>query len=101
MSGEGLFLQVIHGQGPVFLSCFGALVMKQLAQGEAFVIDTGHMVAFEQTVQYRVRKVANGFLASVGTGEGLVCEYTGPGRVLYQTRNLDAFAELLKTHVPA
>lgn len=101
LSGEGLFLQVIRGQGPVFLSCYGAIVMKALAPGESFIVDTGHLVAFEEGVRYAVRKAAKGLLSSIATGEGLVCEYTGPGRILYQTRNLGAFAHSLAKFLPA
>lgn len=100
LSGEGLFLQVIRGQGPVFFNGYGALVTKQLAQGEKFIVDSGHIVCFEQTVQYTVRKAAKGFFSSIASGEGLVCEYTGPGTIVYQTRNMAALANALTKFLP-
>jgi uncharacterized protein (AIM24 family) len=34
------------------------------------------------------------------SGEGIVSEFTGPGELLIQTRNLQAFAGLLKPFFP-
>jgi uncharacterized protein (AIM24 family) len=57
-------------------------------------------VAFEAGVQYRVRKAARSLLSSIGSGEMLACEYTGPGRVWLQTRNLPAFVSLIDKFLP-
>jgi uncharacterized protein (AIM24 family) len=34
------------------------------------------------------------------SGEGVVAEFTGPGEILIQTRNLAAFAGMLKPFFP-
>ena len=99
ISGEGLFLSKISGTGIVFLNSYGAVFEKNLSPGEQYIVDTGHIVAFESTVQYKLRKAAKGLFSTVASGEGLVCEYSGPGRIWVQTRNLSAFGKLISGFV--
>ena len=100
ISGEGLFLQKISGTGTVFFASYGAVFEKKLAAGESYIVDTGHMVAFESGVTYTVKLVSKGFFSSMASGEGLVCNFTGPGSVWVQSRNLSAFAGLLAKLLP-
>lgn len=100
ISGEGLFLQKITGNGLLFLNSYGAIFEKNLAAGETYVVDTNHMVAFEERVQYKLKKAAKGIFSTLASGEGLVCEYTGPGKVWIQTRAISAFAQLLSRYIP-
>jgi uncharacterized protein (TIGR00266 family) len=99
-SGEGLFVLLVQGQGLLLVSSFGAIHRKRLAPGERYVVDTGHLVAWEGTTQYTLRKAAAGFFRSMMSGEGIVAEFTGPGELLIQTRNLAAFAGLMKPFFP-
>jgi uncharacterized protein (TIGR00266 family) len=99
-SGEGLFVLLVQGQGLLLVSSFGAIHRKRLAAGERYVVDTGHLVAWEGTTQYTLRKAAAGFFRSMMSGEGIVAEFTGPGELLIQTRNLAAFAGLMKPFFP-
>lgn len=100
ISGEGLFLQKISGNGPLFLNAYGVILEKNLNAGETYVIDTNHLVAFEETVQYKVKKAARGLFSTLASGEGLVCEYTGPGKVWFQSRALSAFAHQIQKFLP-
>jgi uncharacterized protein (TIGR00266 family) len=99
--GEGLFVLQVTGTGLLLLSSFGAIHRKRLAAGERYVVDTGHLVAWEGTTQYTLRKAAAGFFRSMVSGEGVVAEFSGPGEVLIQTRNLAALAGLLKPFFPS
>ena len=99
ISGEGLFLQKISGSGVVFLNSYGAVFDKNLAPGETYIVDTNHIVAFEETVQYKVKKAARGLFSTLASGEGLVCEYTGPGKIWIQTRALSAFAHAIARYI--
>ena len=99
-SGEGLFVLLVQGQGLLLVSSFGAIHRKTLQPGERYVVDTGHLVAWEGTTQYTLRKAAAGFFRSMVSGEGIVAEFTGPGELLIQTRNLAALAGLLKPFFP-
>ncbi len=99
--GEGLFVLQVTGTGLLLVSSFGAIHRKRLQPGERYVVDTGHLVAWEGTTQYTLRKAAAGFFRSMMSGEGIVAEFTGPGELLIQTRNLAAFAGLLKPFFPS
>ncbi len=84
-SGEGFFLIKVHGQGTVFLSCFGASHSFELAPGEHMIVDNGHLLAWESTLKYRMTKASKGIVSSLTSGEGLVCDFTGPGKLYIQT----------------
>src|SRR4051812_27897537 len=99
--GEGLFVLQVSGTGLLLLSSFGAIHRKTLAPGERYVVDTGHLVAWEGSTQYTLRKAAAGFFRSMMSGEGIVSEFTGPGELLIQTRNLQSFAGLMKPFFPS
>lgn len=92
-SREGLFMIRITGSGRLFLCCFGAIMKKTLVPGEHYVVDTGHIVAFQDSIQYTLRKASSaGWFRSMTSGEGIVAEYVGPGDLYLQTRSPDAFA---------
>ncbi len=94
-AGEGFFLLKISGFGKLALSSFGAIYSKQLDVGEKMIIDTGHVVAFEESIDYKVRTFGK-LKSFLFGGEGLIVEFTGPGRVYIQTRNYPDFTEWIK-----
>ena len=98
-SKEGLFLLRVQGSGDLFLSSFGAIHPKELRNGETYIVDTGHMVAFDENVNYRVTRVG-GLKSTLFSGEGLVCELTGPGKIFLQSRSDDAFLTWLVPRIP-
>lgn len=90
-SGEGLFVYKISGQGILWCTSFGAIIRKDLQKDEKYIIDNGHLVAWN--CKYVLERVASGGIVSnLMAGEGLVCKFTGPGTVFMQTRNAQAFA---------
>jgi len=98
-SKEGLFLLKISGTGKLYLSSYGAIHEIVLEQGQAYRVDTGHMVAWEEGVTYKVKKVG-GLKSTLFSGEGLVCELTGPGKIYLQSRSADAFLSWLIPQLP-
>ena len=98
-SGEGLVLLRCSGDGQLLISAYGAIVDAELAAGETMTLDTGHVVAFDETVQYSVRK-AGSWKTSILGGEGLVTDFTGPGRIWMQTRSTPDFISWLKSVLP-
>ncbi|HEY3707782.1 MAG TPA: TIGR00266 family protein [Amycolatopsis sp.] len=101
MGGEGGFLSHATGQGQLLVSCYGAMETVTLQPGEMITIDTGHVVAYADTVQYQIRKAAQGAIQSMKSGEGLVFDFAGPGQVMVQTRNPSALISWLVSHVPS
>ncbi len=98
-SREGLFMLRISGQGELVLSSYGAIHAVDLEPGQTYTVDTGHMVAWTEGVQYHVRKIG-GWKSTLFSGEGLVCDLTGPGRIYLQTRSQDAFLSWLIPQLP-
>jgi uncharacterized protein (TIGR00266 family) len=99
--GEGLFVLQVQGSGLLLVSSFGSIHRKRLNHGERYVVDTGHLVAWEGHMRYDLRKASSaGWFRSLLSGEGMVAEFTGPGEILIQTRNLAAFAGMLKPFFP-
>jgi uncharacterized protein (TIGR00266 family) len=98
-SSEGLFLLHLKGQGKVLLSSFGAIHRIPLDGTGSMVVDTGHVVAFDSSLQWRVKKVS-GMFTSLISGEGLVCEFSGKGELWLQTRSNQAFLDWLLPRLP-
>lgn len=99
--GEGGFIVQASGQGKVVASCYGAVETWNLAPGQAFTLDTGHMVAYESSVTFQLRKAAQqGLMQSAKSGEGFVFDFTGPGKVYTQSRNPNQLITWLTTVLP-
>ena len=98
-SGEGLILLRCSGYGTLFISSYGAIHLKELRAGEQYTVDTGHMVAFDETMRYSVSR-SGGWKTTLFSGEGLVCKVEGPGRFYMQTRSQDAFLSWLLPKIP-
>jgi uncharacterized protein (TIGR00266 family) len=93
-SGEGLVLLKASGVGDIFFNSYGAIMPIDVTDG--FMVDTGYIVAFEDTLQYSVTvlpglRKASKIKSFFFGGEGLVCQFTGSGRVWIQTRQVNSF----------
>jgi uncharacterized protein (TIGR00266 family) len=95
-SGEGLFLIKTSGSGDLFMSSYGAIEMVEV-QG-SYVLDTSHIVAFDASLTYNIR--TGGMKSLFFSGEGLVCHFSGRGRLWYQTRSAGALAAFLHPFRP-
>jgi uncharacterized protein (TIGR00266 family) len=98
-ASEGLIMLRATGTGLLLLSSYGAIHTLELGAGEKYVVDTGHLVAFSANLGFQVRRVG-GLKSTLFSGEGLVVDLTGPGRVLMQSRSTDAFLSWLIPKLP-
>jgi len=99
--GEGGFIVRAEGQGKIVFACYGALEVWTLQPGQSLTVDTGHMVAYEDTIQMAIRKASGGgVVQSFKSGEGLVFDFAGPGRVWTQTRNPSELQSWILSFVP-
>ncbi len=98
-SREGLFLLKCRGHGTLWVSSYGAIHEIDLGASEPYIVDTGHMVAFDESVGYDVGR-AGGWKSTLLGGEGLVVHLTGPGRFYMQTRSADSFLDWLIPKLP-
>ena len=95
----GLLLLKVSGSGKVLIASYGAIEERELSSGQKYIVDTGHVVGFDGTVNFQVRK-SGGWKSTLLGGEGLVVELTGPGRVFMQTRSEAEFLKWLMPHLP-
>lgn len=101
-SGESLFFICAYaerGTGTVYYNSYGAIKEVPVDPGQELVVDTGHLVAFSDDVEYTIGKVG-GIRSLVAGGEGLVMKFRGRGTVWIQTRNLASLAEKLNPFLP-
>lgn len=97
-SGESIFWLTASGTGLVLLSAFGA-VYEIDVDGE-YIVDTGHIVAFEKTLNFSITKAGSSWIGAFLGGEGLVCKFQGKGRLFCQTHNPGAFGRLVGSKLP-
>ena len=83
-SGAGLFVVKASGTGTLFFNSFGAIYPLELQVGEEMVVDTGHLVAWDADMNYKVTKASSGIMSSLTSGEMLVCKFTGPGKFIHK-----------------
>ena len=93
--GEGFILEKLTGPGAVFIHAGGDFVEFTLAPGESLQIETGHIVAFDESVSYDIQFVG-GIKTAVFGGEGLfLATLTGPGKVIVQSMTLSKLRQEL------
>lgn len=99
-SGESFFWLSLSGEGTALITSFGA-IYEVPVDGE-YIVDTGHIVAFERSLDFKVTKAGSSWIGSllgIG-GEGLVCRFKGEGKVYCQTHNNTAFGQLIGPKLP-
>lgn len=83
--GEGFILQKLSGDGYSFIHAGGTVIKHELSPGEVLKVDTGCLVAFQDSVIYDIQMVS-GIKTALFGGEGLfLVHLTGPGKVFLQT----------------
>jgi len=92
-SGRSLFLLKATGHGPLFFASYGGIHAVDVGPA-GYICDTGHIVGFTGGLDYRVTKVG-GLKSLFFSGEGLVCEFRGQGRLWIATRNPGSLASFL------
>lgn len=97
-SGESIFWLDVSGQGYVLLSSFGG-VYEIDVNGE-YVVDTGHIVAFEKSLSFEIKKATSSLIGSFLGGEGFVCRFKGQGKIYCQTHNPGAFGQTVGSKLP-
>jgi uncharacterized protein (TIGR00266 family) len=87
--GEGFILEKLTGPGSVFIHAGGDFIEFNLQSGEMLQVDTGCIVAFDDSVNYDIQFVG-GIRRAIFGGEGLfLATLTGPGRVIVQSMTLE------------
>jgi uncharacterized protein (TIGR00266 family) len=99
LSGEGFSMLEAKGSGKVLVSSYGAIYEKELVSGERYIVDTTHLVAFDGNMNVQTKSVG-GLKSTMLSGEGLVVELSGPGKLYLQTRSPQALISWIIPQVP-
>ena len=91
--GEGLIMLEARGTGTMWMASYGAIHLINVTG--AYTVDTSHIVAFDESLTFNVTKLG-GMKSLFLSQEGLVCRFTGNGRLWIQTRNAPALASFFQ-----
>ncbi|MDJ0634389.1 MAG: TIGR00266 family protein [Xenococcaceae cyanobacterium MO_188.B29] len=97
-SGESIFWLTVSGYGLVLLTSFGGIYEIEV-DGE-YIVDTGHIVAFERSLDFTISKPGNSWIGAFLGGEGFVCRFRGQGKVYCQTHNPGSFGFTVGSKLP-
>ena len=98
LSGESLSYLKVSGQGELLVGAFGRIVPIDVV--DELVVDTGHLVAFESTLDYSISKASRSWLQSFLSGEGFVMRFRGKGRCYIQSHNPTDLGKLVGPKLP-
>ncbi|MBK8783470.1 MAG: TIGR00266 family protein [Anaerolineales bacterium] len=99
MSAEGISMLEATGTGTLLVSSYGAIYEKTLAAGETYIVDSSHLIAFDGTMGVQPKPVG-GLKSTLFSGEGLVIELSGPGKIYIQTRSPQALINWIIPQLP-
>jgi uncharacterized protein (TIGR00266 family) len=95
---EGAFFVQASGTGDLWVTSYGAI--DEIYCNGTYIVDNGHIVGFDSTLDFKIRSAGGGALGFFASGEGLVCEFHGQGKILVQSRNLGALVSWLTPMLP-
>ncbi|HMR78631.1 MAG TPA: TIGR00266 family protein [Polyangiaceae bacterium] len=98
LAKEGAFFLEISGHGDLWFNSYGGIEVVDIR--EPFMVDNGHLVGYEGNLDFNIKSVGGGMMGFMASGEGLVCEFTGQGRVYLQSRNLGSLVNWLTPMLP-
>jgi uncharacterized protein (TIGR00266 family) len=98
LAKEGAFFLTATGHGDLFFSSYGGVVTIDV--NGSYIVDNGHLVGYEGDLSFTIKRPGGGLLGLAASGEGLVCEFSGRGHVLVQTRNLGSLVSWLSPLLP-
>ncbi len=92
-SGENLFWVKLSGTGQVIFNSYGMIYPIEV--DGSHIVDTGHIVAFTDGLNFRITKAGSSWMSSFLGGEGLVCKFEGKGTVWFQSHNPSSFGGII------
>lgn len=98
LAKEGAFFIEATGQGNIFITSYGGV--DEVWCNGTYIVDNGHIVGFDNTLEFNIKSAGGGLMGFMASGEGLVCEFRGQGRILIQSRNTGALVNWLSRMLP-
>lgn len=98
LAKEGAFFLEISGHGDLWFTSYGGI--QAIDVNGRYIVDNGHLVAYEGNLAFDIRSAGGGLMGLMASGEGLVCEFNGQGRVYIQSRNMSSLVGWLSPLLP-
>ncbi len=98
LAKEGAFMLEVSGQGDLWFNSYGGI--HAIDVNGSYVVDNGHLVGYEGNLNFTIKSAGGGVMGFVASGEGLVCEFQGQGRVYIQSRNVSSLVGWLTGLLP-
>jgi len=98
LAREGAFFLELSGSGELWFNSYGGV--HAIDVDGSYVVDNGHLVGFEGQLDFDIKSAGGGMMGFVASGEGLVCEFRGRGRVYIQSRNTASLIDWLVPILP-
>ncbi len=86
---EGMFILRVSGTGTLFFNAYGDI--REIDVDGTYVVDNGHAVAWEPTLNYRLTRAAK--IRSFLFSDQIIMEFSGRGRLWVQSRNPRSLAD--------
>ena len=100
----GFMVMQTQGQGQVVVSGFGSLFEIDVTPDKDVIIDNGHVVCWDSTLDYKLsvstskkKGIMSNIINSVTSGEGMVLNFSGSGKVIICSRNRDSYQGWLQS----
>ncbi len=104
----GFFIMTVTGTGKLAVSALGAIKEMPIPPGGELIVDSGHVVAWPNTVEMSASLstgqkggVLGKMVGSIKTGEGVVLRFRGGGTVLVASRAQPAFIGWISSRLPS
>ena len=97
-TSKGAFFLAVSGAGDLWFTSYGGI--EYIDVNGSYIVDNGHLVGYEGNLTFSIRSAGGGLLGFAASGEGLVCEFQGQGRIWIQTRNLSSLVGWLSPLLP-
>jgi len=100
----GFMVMQTQGQGQVVVSGFGSLFEIDVTPEKDVIIDNGHVVCWDSNLEYKLsvstskkKGIMSSIINSVTSGEGMVLNFSGNGKVIICSRNRDSYQGWLQS----
>lgn len=98
LAKEGAFFLRVSGNGDVWFNSFGGVDVIDV--DGTYVVDNGHLVGWDGDLEFNMKSAGGGLMGLFASGEGVVCEFSGRGRIYIQSRNMGSIVDWLIPLMP-
>jgi uncharacterized protein (TIGR00266 family) len=98
LAKEGAFMLEVSGVGDLWFTSYGGI--EAIDINGPYMVDNGHLVGYEGNLQMNIKSAGGGLMGFMASGEGLVCEFNGQGRIYIQSRNTSSLVGWLTPLLP-